>query len=155
MYIIEDKSCQECKKFKTFKEFANGGLSNICKKCKNKKKKNYYIKGKYKSNYIKKNKISKHPGKSGSKEYARSVALLSNYGITLQDYNNMFMEQEGSCWICGISQLELDKPLSVDHDHTTGKVRGLLCNNHNVALGLFKDNIELLEKAIKYLKKNK
>jgi hypothetical protein len=64
----------------------------------------------------------------------------------------MLEEQEHKCAICLTSDTDLDKLLSVDHCHTTGKIRGLLCNNCNLALGNFKDNLNSLENAIKYLK---
>jgi len=64
----------------------------------------------------------------------------------------MLEEQEHKCAICSTSDADLDKLLSVDHCHTTGKVRGLLCNNCNLALGNFKDKIENLKSAINYLK---
>jgi hypothetical protein len=51
------------------------------------------------------------------------------------------------CWICG----NLDTRICLDHDHKTGKIRGLLCNNCNRSLGLFKDSVDLLKKAIEYL----
>lgn len=75
------------------------------------------------------------------------------YGITLEDYNNMFASQNGCCKICGTHQSELSKALSVDHCHNTLKVRGLLCGLCNTSLGGFKDNIDLLTKAIEYLTK--
>lgn len=56
------------------------------------------------------------------------------------------------CAICNTHNDELTIPLAVDHDHTTNKIRGLLCGNCNNGLGRFKDNIEFLENAIKYLK---
>jgi hypothetical protein len=58
----------------------------------------------------------------------------------------MKKSQENKCWIC-----ESKTSLVVDHDHSTGKVRGLLCSLCNTSLGGFKDNIESLKKAIEYL----
>lgn len=62
----------------------------------------------------------------------------------------MLAEQNGGCRICGTSN-KRGKPLAVDHCHTTGKVRGLLCTSHNTALGKFKDDPGLLASAITYL----
>ena len=82
--------------------------------------------------------------------------LLLNYGITLDTYNKTLKEQNNKCAIC-----KTDDPkgnshkFHVDHCHTTGKVRGLLCSNCNMSLGGFKDNITNLEEAIKYLIKSK
>ncbi|MCH8329663.1 MAG: hypothetical protein IIB81_04705, partial [Nanoarchaeota archaeon] len=56
---------------------------------------------------------------------------LKQYGLTIEDYNNMFIEQGGCCGICGTHQSKLKLRLAVDHDQKTGKVRGLLCNNCN------------------------
>lgn len=72
-------------------------------------------------------------------------------------YNELFEKQKGCCAICGKHQSELEKTLHVDHDHKTGKVRGLLCQRCNQALGYFYvDNkgTELLTSAINFLKNN-
>lgn len=78
----------------------------------------------------------------------RKSALARKFGMTLEDYDAMLERQQGACAICGITS---DKTFHVDHCHTTGKIRGLLCSNCNTALGLFKDSIELLDKAKLYL----
>lgn len=88
------------------------------------------------------------------KNYTKEKHLKNRYGITLNEYNLMFSEQKGCCKICGTHQSELKKSLAVDHCHTQGDVRGLLCQNCNTALGLFKDNIKALENAIEYLKED-
>ena len=75
-------------------------------------------------------------------------SLRSKYGITVEDYERMHNEQGGVCVICQ----NADK-LVVDHDHITGKVRGLLCHNCNLGLGHFKDNALVLRMAIGYLLK--
>lgn len=77
----------------------------------------------------------------------KNASLKHNYGITLEDYNLMFKKQNGKCFICNT----LKNVLHVDHCHTTNKVRGLLCGNCNKALGLLKDNIDILQTAINYL----
>ena len=79
--------------------------------------------------------------------------IKREYGITPEDYNHMFTEQGGKCAICGVSQLELSSRLCVDHDHNTGKVRGLLCPHCNTALGYFRDNLASLEHAVEYIKR--
>ncbi len=82
--------------------------------------------------------------------------LKRKYGITLDDYNGMLAEQEGKCKICGkvgtgLGGQTTRMPLVVDHNHTTGEVRGLLCNSCNTGLGMFKENTEALMNAISYL----
>lgn len=76
----------------------------------------------------------------------RCKTLKFKYGISLVEFKEMAKIQENKCKICGEEKL-----LNVDHCHTTGKIRGLLCTNCNLGLGNFKDNPELLTKAIKYL----
>jgi hypothetical protein len=79
----------------------------------------------------------------------RATSFQDRYGITVEEYEVMAKMQDYGCAICGEF---LDGTLHVDHDHITGKVRGLLCNNCNNGLGRFKDNIEFLENAILYLR---
>ena len=64
-------------------------------------------------------------------------------------YDTLFKKQGGVCYICGNPPGK--KKLAVDHNHVTGKIRGLLCNNCNRGLGLFKDNGKLLARALIYL----
>ncbi len=84
---------------------------------------------------------------------------LNKYNITIEQYDDMFRRQNGLCNICFKPEtLEYRgklKLLSVDHCHVNGKVRGLLCNNCNLALGKFKDDILTLKSAIKYLEDTK
>lgn len=84
-------------------------------------------------------------------EVARKSKLKANYGLTPEDYEAMFEEQVGRCAICGVDQGSIDHPLMVDHDHKTGKVRGLLCPNCNHILGRCGDNPDILAEAMMYL----
>lgn len=81
----------------------------------------------------------------------RHYKYVINYGITLDDYNKMFEEQEGRCKICKTHQSEMKKALHVDHNHQTGKVRGLLCHNCNLALGRLKEDPEIIAAALEYV----
>jgi len=74
------------------------------------------------------------------------------YGISLEDYNEMFIKQNGCCKICKVHQSELTKKLHVDHDHKTGKIRGLLCHNCNLAIGRLKENPEIIAAALEYVR---
>jgi hypothetical protein len=80
----------------------------------------------------------------------RKYKLKHFYGITPDKYNEMYVEQEGACEIC----LKKFSKLHVDHCHDSGKVRGLLCHNCNVALGHLGDNLSILQNAISYLAKH-
>lgn len=99
--------------------------------------------------------------KSGLLSACRRCANLSyHYGITHVEYENLLKAQHGSCAICGVKQDERSNRtdrstwLSVDHDHATGRVRGLLCLNCNTAIAHLHDDIALAERAIAYLKKH-
>jgi hypothetical protein len=85
-------------------------------------------------------------------EHHRWRAIKQRYGLTKEQYNEMFMKQDGKCAICKKHQTELTKSLCVDHDHKTGAVRGLLCYSCNTILGQADDNIVLLQAAINYLR---
>lgn len=65
--------------------------------------------------------------------------LRRNYGITVEDYDRMFKEQNGRCKICGRHRTEQKFKLCVDYNHETGKVRGLLCHRCNVGLGFYEN----------------
>jgi len=82
----------------------------------------------------------------------RNQFLKYRYGITLDEYNQMLISQNGVCQICNKS-CPSGYALSVDHCHRTGKVRGLLCVECNTGIGKLKDSVELLSKAIEYIKK--
>ena len=130
---IEATTLQELSIFKTAKK-SPYNRENYCKVCWNKreheKRKSYYktYMSTYKNNY-----------------------LVKTYGITMEDYNRMLEAQNRVCKICGASRTSKKLSLVVDHCHTTGKVRGLLCDTCNRALGMFKDSTEYLKNAIHYL----
>lgn len=86
---------------------------------------------------------------------SRQYSLKKNFQMTHDDYLGMFERQDGKCAIC-----QTTKPgswgqyLCIDHDHATGKVRGLLCNSCNTGLGFFKDDVTALSSAIRYLSRS-
>ena len=84
-------------------------------------------------------------------KHIKNQTLQKAYGITLDDYNEMYSQQEGKCAICDRHSDEFAKGLCVDHCHSSGKVRGLLCGNCNTALGSYNDDIDVMYKAIQYL----
>jgi len=73
------------------------------------------------------------------------------YGISQEQFDAQLILQQGRCAICKSDSTGHDKDWHVDHDHTTGKNRGLLCQHCNLTLGLVKDDTEILRKAIEYL----
>jgi hypothetical protein len=70
------------------------------------------------------------------------------YGLTREEHAALVEEQGGKCLIC-----DKPKPLVVDHDHNTGRVRGLLCRKCNVAIGMLEDDVMAVERAAAYLKR--
>lgn len=151
------KTCPCCKKIKTISKFYN--KRGYCKKCisiqskteriKNPEKylqqRRKYVKNNHKQ-ILEKGKIyrSKHPKK------IKDVQLKWKYGISFKDYIRLSKSQKNKCAICGKL-----KKLQVDHNHKTGKIRGLLCQNCNFVLGFVKDKINILKKSILYLKRYK
>jgi hypothetical protein len=125
------KKCSTCKKFKELPEFNNhyknkDGKQNGCRQC------------------------SSDASKLDSWKNNRLRRL---YGVSLDEYNDMFYNQNGCCAICNKHQSELEFKLGVDHNHKTGAIRKLLCRKCNAALGLFQESEEILSKALEYIKK--
>lgn len=86
------------------------------------------------------------------REARRGNHIKRSYGVTLEEYNQIFEKQGGLCAICKIHQSMLSKSLFIDHNHETGVIRGLLCSNCNFMLGNAKDSSDILSKGIAYLK---
>ena len=80
----------------------------------------------------------------------RAAHLMRKYGLTIEQYDAMLETQGGGCFICGRPPRD-DISLHVDHDHSTGKVRGILCFRCNNALADFNEDTTVLRKAIGYL----
>lgn len=150
--LTSPKTCTRCQKTKDPDEFyrlyRKGGyrvkLRSQCRSC---------LYEKYKLLYEEKNRESR-------RKQARKNHLLKKYGLTVEQYQEMLTRQEFVCAICKEPEIYVRvkglKPiLSVDHCHSTGKVRGLLCQQCNVGLGKFKDNPDSLEAAVNYLKESK
>lgn len=88
-------------------------------------------------------------------EKTRETSWKRRYGITREDYNNFLEGQQNCCAICKSTTVGRKHTyFHVDHNHSTGKIRGLLCDLCNRGLGYFKDNSSLLEKASVYLNEN-
>ena len=91
------------------------------------------------------------------RQYVREHKLLKKYGLTIKEVEDLLVKQQHRCHIC---ERKFDPTVKgkrmfnvpyVDHDHRTGKVRGILCGNCNTGLGHFKDSPRLLQRAIDYL----
>jgi len=148
---METKVCSKCKIEKLLCEFNKSntikqGVRAECRKCQHLE----YQKTKQKYRNRKKQYYQKH------KNETKNSDLLLNYGITITEYNKLWKNQNGLCAICKQPEVEQQKEcskrrLSVDHNHATKEIRGLLCGKCNKAVGLFQENIEFLKSAILYL----
>lgn len=90
---------------------------------------------------------------NGGKRKMKGYLLQRNYGISIDDFEQMAVQQKGLCAICD-DKLDMGFNTAVDHDHATGAVRGLLCSRCNRSLGGFRDQIDLLTKAAEYLRRH-
>jgi hypothetical protein len=93
----------------------------------------------------------RNPDKYAEHQFKSNLKRL--YGITPEQYYELYYLQDGNCAICGEHQSNLKKTLCVDHVHETGEIRGLLCHACNMAIGLLKDNPIIALNAYKYLAK--
>jgi hypothetical protein len=123
--------CNKCSEAKEISEFPRHrlclyGVEHVCKACKLDRRREF---------------AALYP------ERAKDVDLKGHYGITLADYHELHRKQQAKCAICGTS----DEKLVVDHNHTTGQVRGLLCHLCNAMVGCARENIDILTQAIAYL----
>jgi len=140
------KACRSCGVEKPFSEFIKDknrpdGHYVYCKLCNTaRRKEKQYDKAWRKSNPAK---VVKN----------RRTGLLKKYGLTEDDYNNLLAKQNYACAICkSTDPNDRWNRFHIDHCHTSGKVRGLLCTQCNTGLGKFYDNIKSLSTAIEYLK---
>lgn len=159
------KECRKCGEVKTLESYHNSvntkdGRYAMCKQCvcaKNTAWRNAN-KGKVaecKKRYALRNweAIRKHQReymatrKVEAAEYRRRWNLAKRYGITMEQYADMFDAQGGVCAVCRQAR----NRMVVDHDHVTGRVRGILCQRCNVCLGGLGDNLDGVMKAVRYL----
>lgn len=150
MAYVDFKICIKCGEEKSSSQFhkrGNGIFRSDCKDCVREYGKQYRIKNK---EVIKEKKKIYHLEKPHIK---RRSHLKKEFNMSLEDYALMLKSQNNCCKICGIDNVNNSqhKHLHIDHDHSTGKIRGLLCSKCNTLLGSCKDNIEILKNAIGYL----
>jgi hypothetical protein len=132
------KICSSCSSKKPLTAFgrrsgySKDGRQGVCKECRNAKRR------------------QAHTPEKGRKEN-----LWYRFGLSLDEYNQMFKSQNGCCAICEDPQEGLSKNLAVDHCADTKVIRGLLCDNCNRAIGQLKHSVKNLMKAISYLQKER
>lgn len=178
---MKTKICTKCGKSKPLEGFAQNvstkdGRRSRCRECDSEWSRAYYaanrarvlvaqrvyraankekIQAAERAYYMaNKERISAHQQiyRVANREKARSNHLQRTYGITLAEYDEMLEAQGGKCAICGKTPEENNRRLDVDHNHDTGVVRGLLCNDCNSGIGRFYDNTSFLHRAADYLR---
>lgn len=143
------RTCTMCQAEKPLSDFGQRGerdgtplYKSRCKACEAERAREWYYN-------------NKERGDANS----RRSRLNARFGITPEEYERLLADQGGVCAICANPErTERDgKPmrLSVDHCHTTGKVRGLLCHGCNRSIGLFGEDVDLMEKAAQYLERHR
>jgi len=165
------KVCKKCgvEKSETAEFFrSNGfkGLRNSCRDCEAAARREYYAKNPEKHCEATRKWCRDNPEQHAAtkRKWCRKnpdkIAAhhrKANYGLTDGDFKNLLELQQGGCAICGFvfPIITGDRKVSphVDHCHTSGKIRGLLCSGCNTVLGRAKDSVHILEKAIQYLQK--
>lgn len=137
------RTCYMCKVDKPKTEFttnlrAKGGLHSYCNDCR-----------------LARAKRDRKRNEDKQRIWDRK-RVLRKYGLTIEDYESMLVQQNGTCAICdGTKTGYKNGTFAVDHCHTTNRVRGLLCSKCNMAIGYMDDQPERLERAATYLRGNK
>lgn len=163
------KACKKCGVEKTLAGYYRqkesvDGYEHICKQCRNTATLNKRDKNKHNANAAawrnkNKDKLRKQSAEAYHKEpeKRKNSIYITRYGITLEEATKLLIAQYGKCNICYTDiSIEIGVPNTahVDHCHSTGKVRGMLCSACNTGLGLFRDNQDNLVRAIEYLKRH-
>lgn len=153
------KTCTKCGATKALKEFPKDklkkdGHKSACKACYSAYDKNRY----WSDPENHRNRLKEYRA-SLTKEQRylqnRKTKLKRAYGITHDDYLGMLEEQNYKCACCGVDNKDSGiKGLVVDHNHTTGAIRELLCSACNTALGLLKEDIDIINNLLKYIRKH-
>lgn len=132
----------------TIQLFNKNGSKNgrLCRTCKQRNARACYARNPEKYTQLAKDYRQEHL------DVLKSAALKRKYGIALEDYNEMLLNQDGKCALCGADDPgRRNAMFSVDHCHGTGEIRKLLCSMCNLALGAAKDNPTLLRKMADYI----
>ena len=151
---MKTKVCSKCKQRYPLNDFNwhkghRDGYRSECKGCTRKSSKLYYEKNRKQCN-----RVSETWRRNHTEQFRllQRKTVLRQYGMTVNDYDQLFAKQKGRCAICGRHQLEFHRHLNVDHDHITGIVRGLLCTECNNLLGQL-EKTGFVAKALDYREK--
>lgn len=136
---VKEKECYACGSTLPFSRYGPDdrrydGLRGDCRDCHNRKSRDTRRK------HLKR-----------MRDYDKKTYYQKNYGISKEEYESMVSERGGKCQICNTIP---DKKLRVDHCHSSGKIRDLLCHNCNTALGHVKDNPEIIKSMLAYIERH-
>lgn len=150
--MLDDKCCSACKKSLPLSSFNKNknmtdGLQNYCRDCHR-----AFGRACYQRHKEKLKPAARERNREWNKQHGRDANLRQKYGVTEQRFNQASAAIGGACEICG-KQCGVHKNLSVDHDHDTGFVRGLLCMKCNAGIGKFGDSADLLRSALEYMER--
>lgn len=162
--VLETKSCSRCRAVKQSTDFYSeprnrDGFMGICKQCIDEASHQSYLRNKDRVNARSFEWRKKHPDKAiaavikhrtKNRDRFEAARIMYEYGITFQEYDALLTKQNGTCAICRLP-CATGRKLCIDHDHKTGKVRGLLCRTCNSGIGLLKEDIDTLKRAVQYL----
>jgi hypothetical protein len=138
---VAGKECTNCERVLSAERFKG----NWCRPCFNRKaRERYATDAAFRAMMNARNRAY---GRANS-DRDRARRLHRTYGLSVEDFEEAERRQDGKCLICGTAP----NRLYVDHDHSTGRVRGLLCSECNLGLGKFKDNPDVLLTAAQYLR---
>ena len=149
------KTCKACKvekpldDFHTYKIKGCSGYRGVCKPCDHKKQKAYYDENKDRITKNNKVRYLKNKAEGKIQAYHKNRHLVKTYGITVGEWEDLFDAQGRSCAIC--KDGDIKGHWCTDHDHNTGKVRGILCQGCNTLIGMAKDHPQVLLDAKAYL----
>ncbi|SEE82427.1 Recombination endonuclease VII [Arthrobacter alpinus] len=156
---MAEKTCKLCGETKPLDRFHKAphnktdGRQARCKPCAHAAGKE--TNAKWRSKNRERARLTSNAWNAANVDKRRERHLMFNFGITAEIYDAILELQNGCCAICGTLPEESYKGLAVDHDHETGRVRGLLCQRCNMSLGLLGDSIDTLSTAISYLENSR
>jgi Autographiviridae endonuclease VII len=167
--LSRHKTCSKCEEVKPLHKFSRHAQSSDgrrpdCKECQARRNAVWYLKDQpqrqaARASYYERNREhvlarQKQYAAANPDKIAKNARRnrLKAYGLSLEEYDQLFLEQGGVCLICKRPET-ITRNLPVDHDHTTGKVRGLLCTPCNSVLGLVDEDSERLRLMAEYLER--
>lgn len=156
---IKCSVCQEWKSLEWYQPSISAKGCGTCRPCKYAQKRAYERANPEKYNeQVRKNRAKRREAiRSRSREWLASNKErakgygLRRYGITLEQFNAMFEAQGSKCAICSTTDNGVGRSFYVDHCHHSGRVRGILCHKCNSGLGAFRDDAQIVGKALEYL----